>query len=57
MAFLLACEQALCLGKNSEEREGTKGLFTGYVSSPGNEQPSRTYGLFNTKILSVKSNV
>ena len=57
MAFLLACEQALCLGKNSEEREGTKGLFTGYVSSPGNEQPSTTYGLFNTKILSVKSNV
>ena len=37
----VACEQALCLGKNSEEREGkggsfslsprpsTKGLFTG----------------------------
>ena len=40
----VACEQALCLGKNSEEREGkhlhflspprsTKGLFTGYISA------------------------
>ena len=27
--IFVACEQALCLGKNSEERKGTKGLFTG----------------------------
>ena len=43
-SLTLACEQALCLGKNSEEREGkggfslspprsTKGLFTGYPDS------------------------
>ena len=43
----IACEQALCLGKNSKEREGkgafplptrsTKGLFTGYPQIDKNQ--------------------